>query len=39
MSKFTIDDLDGEKTIRLQKLRKLRKENTIDSKFYFNDNI
>ena len=37
--KFTIDDLDGVKTIRLQKLRKLRKENTIDSKFYFNDNI
>ncbi len=36
---FTTNDLDGEKTIRLNKLKKLRKENTIDTKFYFNENL
>ena len=36
---FTTNDLDGEKTIRLNKLKKLRKENIIDTKFYFNENL
>lgn len=36
---FSVNDLDGDKTIRLQKLKKLRKENTIDTNFYFNENL
>ena len=36
---FKIKDLDEEKTIRLNRLKKLRKENIIDTKFYFNENL
>ena len=37
--KFTTKDLDEEKTIRLNKLKKLRKDNTINTNFYFNENL
>ena len=36
---FTLDDLEGEKTIRLNKLKELRQQNKIDNKFYFNENL
>lgn len=37
--KFQLDDLEKEKTIRLKKLKKLRKSSIIDNQFYFNENI
>lgn len=36
---FTKNDLEGEKTIRLNKLKKLRKENIINTNFYFNEDL
>lgn len=36
---FLLKDLDGEKTIRLNKLKKLRKDNFIDQNFFFYENL
>ncbi len=36
---FTTNDLEGEKTIRLNKLKRLRKENIINTNFYFNEDL
>lgn len=36
---FKLEDLDGVKTIRLKKLKKLKDKNLINSDFYFNENI